>query len=79
MHAHFGEVHGGEVALEERRGEHDYVVICPRCGARYAHRVKKAARNPEFLVEFEQQIRLVALDMLVHHLVAEHELSETGG
>jgi hypothetical protein len=40
--------------------------------------VRKGARDPEFVAEFEPQIRMVAFDMLVHHLVAEHEQQLTG-
>ena len=31
-----------------------------------------AGRDPEFLAEFGTEIRMVAFDMLVHHLTAEH-------
>lgn len=79
LHAHLGETHGDQIGTEERASGLYYVVTCPHCGERYTHLVKKAARHPEFVVEFERQIRLVALDMLLHHLVAEHEMSETGG
>jgi hypothetical protein len=35
--------------------------------------VRKGRRDPAFLTEFEREIQLVALDMLVNHLLAEHE------
>ena len=78
LHAHLGEQHGDTVATSQRHGKVFYEVTCPRCGARYEHVVKKGARDPEFVAEFESQIRMVALDMLVHHLVAEHEQQLTG-
>ncbi|MHB2024150.1 MAG: hypothetical protein ACYCO3_12590 [Mycobacteriales bacterium] len=73
LHAHLADEHGGEVATEERGSGFFYSVTCPICQDKYSHRVKKASRNPAFLEEFEAQIRLVAFDMLLHHLVAEHQ------
>ena len=78
MHAHFTQQHGDVVRTEERRGNQFYSVACPRCDAAYEQRVKKGSRDPGFLAEFDREIRMVALDMLVHHLVAEHESPETG-
>jgi hypothetical protein len=78
LHSHLAEQHGDLVLTEERRGNYFYAVTCPVCDARYEHRVKKGSRDPRFLDEFDREIRMVALDMLVHHLVAEHEPQETG-
>ncbi len=79
LHAHLGERHGASVTAGERNGRAYYQVTCPRCGARYEHLVRKGGRDPEFLTDFEREIQLVALDMLVHHLMAEHAQPETGG
>jgi hypothetical protein len=49
-----------------------YTVTCPQCQARYRRPIKKSAQDPEFVVEFDRQIRMVALDMLLTHLLAEH-------
>lgn len=76
LHAHLGEQHGGAVTTGERHGKVRYEITCPRCGARYEHVVRKGSRNPEFVAEFEREIQMVALDMLVHHLMAEHEQHE---
>lgn len=73
LHAHLAAEHGSEVRTEERHGNHFYAVTCPRCGAAYEHTVRKGRRDPDFLQEFDREIRMVALDMLIHHLVAEHE------
>ncbi len=78
LHAHLGEQHGDAVTTSQRHGKTFYEVTCPHCGARYEHVVRKGAGNPEFVAEFEPQIRMVALDMLVHHLVAEHEQQPAG-
>jgi hypothetical protein len=75
LHAHLGERHAAEVVTAERNGKVFYQVTCPKCGARYEHLVRKAARDPEFVAGFGREIALVAHDMLVHHLMAEH----TGG
>ncbi len=50
-------------------------IVCPACGARYERPVRKAARDPGFTAGFSREIQLVAMDMLVHHLLAEHELA----
>ena len=74
LHAHLGERHGDEVRTRERNGKVFYEIICPRCGDRYEHLVRKAARDPEFLAGFGREIAMVAFDMLIHHLLAEHVL-----
>ncbi len=79
LHAHLGEQHGDAVGTSERHGKAFYQITCPRCGARYEHAVRKGTRDPDFLAGFEREIRMVALDMLVHHLMAEHEQQRTGG
>ena len=78
LHAHLGERHGDAVTTSQRHGKVFYEVTCPLCGARYEHVVRKGAGDPEFVAEFGPQIRMVALDMLVHHLVAEHEQQPAG-
>ena len=78
LHAHLGERHGDAVIATADEGHARYEITCPRCGARYQHVVRKGRRDPAFLTEFEREIQLVALDMLVSHLRAEHELSQTG-
>jgi hypothetical protein len=78
LHAHLGDRHGDAVVTTERYGKVFYEITCPRCGARYEHLVRKGARDPQFLAEFDREIKIVALDMLVHHLMGEHEQQETG-
>lgn len=79
LHAHLGERHGEAVVTVSDGEKARYEITCPRCGAKYQHVVRKGGRDPGFLTEFEREIQLVALDMLVNHLLAEHELSEAGG
>ena len=78
LHAHLGEKHGEAVVATAEDGKARYEITCPRCGAKYQHVVRKGGRDPGFLTEFEREIQLVALDMLVNHLLAEHELSQMG-
>ncbi len=76
LHEHLVGSHGGEVSTGERGSKVFYQITCPLCGDRYEHLVRKASRDPEFLDGFERQIKMVALDMLVHHLMAEHESTD---
>jgi hypothetical protein len=86
LHVHLGERHGEQVCTGERNGKVFYEITCPHCGDRYERLVRKAARDPEFLAGFGREIRMVALEMLVYHLMAAHEQpgqeaahQETGG
>lgn len=60
------------VRLEERASGQVYALECPTCGSGYEQRIKPGHRDPGFVDEHEREIRLVAFDMLVHHLIAEH-------
>jgi hypothetical protein len=73
LHAHLGEQHADAVRLEERGGRSFYTLTCPICGDGYEREIKPRGRDPGFVDEFSAQIRLVALDMLVNHLMGEHE------
>jgi len=73
LHAHLGEEHADAVRFEERDGRTFYAVTCPLCGDGYEREIKPRGRDPGFVEEFSAQIRLVALDMLVNHLMGEHE------
>lgn len=73
LHAHLSEEHTDEVRFDERKGARYYVVECPVCHSTYEHQVKPHLRDPGFLEEFRREIRMVAFDMLVNHLLAEHD------
>jgi len=73
LHAHLGEQHSDAVRFEERGGRSFYALDCPLCGDGYEREIKPRGRDPGFVDEFSAQIRLVALDMLVNHLMGEHE------
>jgi hypothetical protein len=73
LHAHLGEQHADAVRFEDRGGRSFYSLTCPLCGDGYEREIKPRGRDPGFVDEFSAQIRLVALDMLVNHLMGEHE------
>lgn len=77
LHGHLSERHGDAVVTTGDERHARYQITCPRCGQRYEHSLRKVRRDPSFLTEFEREIQLVALDMLLSHLLAEHEPSET--
>ena len=73
LHGHLGEQHPDAVRFEEKGGRSFYALTCPVCGDGYEREIKPRGRDPGFLDEFSAQIRLVAFDMLVNHLMGEHE------
>ena len=73
LHAHLGESHPEAVVFEERIGRTFYGITCPLCDEGYRHEIKPRGRDPGFVEEFNAQIRLVAFDMLVNHLLVEHD------
>lgn len=72
FHEHLASVHGDLVAIVGEEPPY-YQVRCPTCDATYRKPIKKSGKDPAFLVEFEREVRMVALDMLVNHLLAEHQ------
>jgi len=72
LHAHLGDQHADAVRFEERGGRSFYALTCPICGDGYEREIKPRGRDPGFVDEFSTQIRMVALDMLVNHLMGEH-------
>jgi hypothetical protein len=79
LHAHLAEAHPDGVRFEERMGRSFYALTCPVCGDGYEHQIKPRGRDPSFVAEYQDQIRLVAFDMLVNHLMAEHGEGVEGG
>lgn len=73
LHAHLGEQHPDAVRFEDRGEQWFYALDCPICGDGYERQIKPRGRDPGFVEEFSAQIRLVAFDMLVNHLMGEHE------
>jgi hypothetical protein len=73
LHAHLGEQHPEAIRFEEKAGRSFYALTCPVCGDGYEREIKPRGRDPGFVDEYSAQIRLVAFDMLVNHLLGEHE------
>jgi hypothetical protein len=73
LHSHLGEQHPEAIRFEEKGGRSFYALSCPICGDGYEREIKPRGRDPGFVDEFSAQIRLVAFDMLVNHLLGEHE------
>jgi hypothetical protein len=73
LHAHLGEQHAEAVRFEDKGERWFYALECPICGDGYEREIKPRGRDPGFVEEFSAQIRLVAFDMLVNHLLGEHE------
>jgi hypothetical protein len=72
LHAHLADEHGDRIESEPFFDSVAYVVTCPECGERYRRQMRKSAKDSEFVNEFDRDIRLVAFDMLINHLLAEH-------
>lgn len=73
VHGHLADVHPEQVRFEERNGRRVYAIECPTCGAGYEKAIKPRSRDPDFVQEYEREVRLVGFDMLINHLLAEHE------
>ncbi len=74
VHRHLAEAHGDMVLLrvDDANGRRFYGITCPLCQAPYEHQVKPRNRDPQFLQEFDREIKLVAFDMLLYHMQGEH-------
>jgi sarcosine oxidase delta subunit len=74
LHAHLAADHASEIRTEELGERVAYTVTCPYCSESYRQPIRKGAGDPQFLAEYERQIQLVAFDMLINHVLAEHGL-----
>ncbi len=77
LHAHLADEHGDQVRSEPYLDYTAYVVTCPTCGESYRRQMRKSAKQAGFVAEFDRDIRLVAFDMLINHLLAEHPTEES--
>jgi len=75
VHNHLAETHPDTLAsrVDELTGHTYDIVTCPVCSASYEQVTKKARRDPNFVSEYEYEIRLVVFDLLLYHLQGEHE------
>lgn len=74
LHRHLADTHGDRVTTEAdaAAGQMFYLIACPTCDGAIRHQVKPRWRDPDFLAEFQQEIRLVAFDLLLYHLEDAH-------
>jgi len=74
VHAHLAEAHAEEVELGHHEGPNDpyFRIGCPFCDQEAVQSVNPGGRDPRFLEEFAREVRLVAFDLLLYHLQAEH-------
>ena len=73
VHGHLVQAHPDAVETWTiGAGRMRYRIVCPRCGAAHEARVKPRSRDREFLETFSREIRMVAFDMLINHIEAEH-------
>jgi phage terminase large subunit GpA-like protein len=73
LHAHLGACHPESVTFRESGARRLYSVTCPHCGASYEQAIKPGSNSSGFLEEYALEVRLVAFDMLVNHLLVEHD------
>ena len=78
VHNHLVEQHPDslDTRIDAYTGYTYYIVTCPVCGAKYEQVTKKARRDPNFLLEYEYEIRLVVFDMFLYHMQGEHGAGE---
>lgn len=81
VHRHLGDAHGDRVAIrvDAERGIRTYEIRCPVCDAPWEREIKPRSRDPNFIQEFEEEIKLVAFDMLLYHIQGEHLIDEGAG
>jgi hypothetical protein len=76
VHRHLTDDHADTVEMwtDAASGKMRYRVECPVCRGAHEARVKPRSHDPAFMTTFAREIRLVAFDMLLNHLQAEHNL-----
>lgn len=72
LHGHFAVQHPGRIGFVERGGRTRYEIVCPICSESYDQVIKPRLDDPGFVEEYRQEIRLVAFDMLVSHILGAH-------
>jgi hypothetical protein len=73
LHAHLVDEHLEQVGLELRGSRRFYRITCPECDEFHEQEIKPRYNDPAFLDEYRREIALVGFDMLINHLLAEHQ------
>jgi len=72
LHRHLIARHPELVAIVAKGSRPSYRVNCPLCEEVYVQAIKRGHPEDGFIEEFEVDIRLVGMDILVQHLIGEH-------
>ena len=74
VHRHLFDEHADRVTtrIDNESGRRFYEVKCPVCDAPWMREIKPRLRDTRFIEKFEEEIKLVAFDMLLYHMQAEH-------
>lgn len=72
LHRHLLEAHPELVTVEVDGPTPQFVVACPCCPEQYRQAIKRGRVGADFVQEFAAEIRLVATDICVQHLIGEH-------
>lgn len=72
LHAHLIKEHaeGIKIYVDEALGKMVFEMSCPVCNESVKQTLKKSAA---ILAEYEQEIRMVAFDLLLYHLQEKHD------
>lgn len=75
LHQHLVERHADalELGLDDARSALYYSLRCPACAFALRQTVRPRSTDTTFLAEYRREIGLVAFDILLYHLEAEHE------
>lgn len=76
LHTHLSQEHKEVVRIEQSGAKRYYEVRCPTCGVSHRQDIKPGYMDPAFIEGYEEEIRLVATDMLVNHIIGEHVVFE---
>ncbi len=72
LHLHLKGGHPDMVTIATDVPRRYFEVRCPLCPESYRQTLKTGKATIEFVEEFEDDIRLVASDILLQHLIGEH-------
>lgn len=80
VHRHLADSHDDRVSIrvDDASGRRWYGIRCPICDAPWDREIKPRLRDPRFVETFDEEIKLVAFDMLLYHVQGEHGLADAG-
>ena len=72
LHEHFAAAHSDLVVIGNTGSKWYYDVTCPTCKDSYRQAIRPGGTDSEFTSDYEEEIRAVALDILLNHYLGEH-------